>query len=315
MISYRTFRNTDPPAIAAIWQSRAGQRGLVQPVSCDLLEQLVFAKLYFDYRGLIIAWEEGRPVGFAHAGFAPNETRSGLCISQGIICLVLVRPDCAEMEIACGLLQRCEQYLLSKGAAELWGGSSGIRSPFYLGLYGGSSVPGVLDTDVVARRAFAARGYVEKERTVILERDLASFEPAVDRRQMAIRRQMLVEVTSDAPTSSWWEASLYGNFELKRFEAVTRNSRATAGWAVFRSMEAVGTSGVARGAGLLELYVNEQYRRRGVAVFLLTEAFRQFYREGVAVIETQTSQENLAGLALLNKLGFRQIGVGSVFRK
>jgi len=315
MISYRTFRNTDPPAIAAIWRSRAGQRGLVQPVSCDLLEQLVFAKLYFDYRSLVIAWDDGRPLGFAHAGFAPNKARNGLCTSQGIICLLLVRPDCSEMEVACGLLERCEDYLLGKGAVAVWGGSSGVRSPFYLGLYGGSSVPGVLDSDVLARQAYTARGYVETERTVILERDLATFEPAIDRRQMAIRRQMVVEVTVDAPTCSWWEACLYGNFELKRFEVVTRNSRTTAAWAVFRSMEAMGTSGVTRGAGLLELYVNESFRRRGVAVFLLTEAFRQFGREGVSVIETQTAQDNLPGLALLNKLGFRQVGIGSVFRK
>ena len=34
--------------------------------------------------------------------------------------------------------------------------------------------------------------------------------------------------------------------------------------------------------GLIELYVDEAYRRRGLAVFLLSEAFRQFARQGIA---------------------------------
>ena len=39
----------------------------------------------------------------------------------------------------------------------------------------------------------------------------------------------------------------------------------------------------------MELHVDQAFRRRGLAVFLLTEAFRQFLRDGVAVVETQAS--------------------------
>jgi len=45
MLTFRTFRNSDPPVLAALWRSRAGQPGLWQPVSPDLLEQMLFAKL------------------------------------------------------------------------------------------------------------------------------------------------------------------------------------------------------------------------------------------------------------------------------
>ena len=73
MLTYRTFRNTDPPPLASIWRSRAGQQALAQPLSVDLLEQYVFAKLYFDYQGLILACDDGEAVGFAHAGFGPDD--------------------------------------------------------------------------------------------------------------------------------------------------------------------------------------------------------------------------------------------------
>ena len=96
MLTFRPFRNVDPPVLAALWRSRAGQPGLLQPVSPDLLEQLVFAKLYFDYDGLILAHDDGRPVGFAHAGFGPNETRSWISTETGVTCLILTRPDCDE---------------------------------------------------------------------------------------------------------------------------------------------------------------------------------------------------------------------------
>ena len=74
MLRYRTFCNTDPPAITSIWRSHAGRSGVLQPVSVDLFEQLVFGKLYFDYPGLILAFDEGRPVGFAHAALVASLT-------------------------------------------------------------------------------------------------------------------------------------------------------------------------------------------------------------------------------------------------
>ena len=73
MLRYRTFRNTDPPTVVGLWRSRGDQPGLVQPVSVDLFEQFVFGRLYFDYAGLVMAWDGQQPAGFAHAAFGPNE--------------------------------------------------------------------------------------------------------------------------------------------------------------------------------------------------------------------------------------------------
>ena len=121
MLTYRTFRNADPPVLSSLWRSRAGQPGLLQPVSPDLLEQLVFAKLYFDYAGLVLAYDDGQPVGFAHAGFGPNAAANWICTDVGVTCMVLVRPDCAEAEVAAGLLDRCEDYLRRRGATVFYG--------------------------------------------------------------------------------------------------------------------------------------------------------------------------------------------------
>lgn len=315
MLTYRTFRNTDPPVLTDIWRSRIGQRGLRPYVSPDLLEQLVFAKSYFDYRGLIVARDDGRPVGFAHAAFGPDETGDRVSTELGVTCLVMVRPDCAETEVAAGLLERCEQYLGGRGAKVLYGGAIRPLDPFYLGLYGGSELPGVLRSDTVAQQLYRSNGYREIDGTLVLDRELKGFQAVLDRRQMQIRRQMIVEVTADPPPRTWWEACTLGDFDLTRFELVPRGGGLPAAWATFRSMEPTGRVGRVRGVGLIELGVAESLRRRGLATFLLSEAFRQYVRQGVVLVEAQAMQHNTAALAMYRKLGFQRVAQGSVFRK
>ncbi len=316
MLRYRTFRNTDPPVLTALWQSRAGQRGLRQPVWPDLLEQLVFAKLYFDYQGLVLAWEDDRPAGFAHAGFGPNESETALSTEQGVTCIVLVREDCAaQEEAASGLLERCEEYLRGRGARVLYGGAVHPLAPFYLGLYSGSGLPGVLDSDTLARQVFETHAYEQIDRTMILERELGDFEAPIDRRQMQIRRQMVVQLTTDPLPRTWWEACLLAPFDLMWFELVPRGSNTPVARATFRNLDPIGAAGVSRQTGLIDLVVEEHLRRRGLAVFLLSEACRQFQREGVGRLEAQVMQDNRAALGLFYKLGFRQVGQGTVYRK
>lgn len=315
MLAYRTFRNTDPPELTAIWRSRRGQRGLTEAVSPDLFEQLIFAKLYFDYGGLIVAREDGRPVGFAHAAFGSNDRGDDLSTELGVTCMVLVRPDCAESEVAAGLLERCERYLRGRGAKVLYGGGIRPLNPFYLGLYGGSELPGVLDSDLVAREVYGSHGYREIDRTLALRRRLSGFQAVIDRRQMQIRRQMIVEVTADPRPKTWWEACTLGDFDLTRFELIPRGGGTAVAWATFRSMEPTGVSGIGRATGLVELGVDESIRRRGLAVFLLSEAFRQFVSHGILLVEARVMQQNAAALGMYQKLGFNQVGYGSVFRK
>ncbi|MGA2035704.1 MAG: GNAT family N-acetyltransferase [Thermoguttaceae bacterium] len=314
-ITFRTFRNTDPPQLAAIWRSQEGQPNLAQPVSPDLLEQYLFAKLYFDYHGLIVACEDDRLIGFAHAGFGPNEEENGISTELGMTYLLLVRPNGPSLDLAAGLLQRSEAYLREKNAKILYGGGIRPLSAFYFGLYGGSELPGVLETDTLAQQVYPACGYQEIERTLLFRRDLTTFETPMERRQMQIRRQMIVEMTVDPPSRTWWEACVTGEFCLTRFDAVPRGGGAPVASVTFREMELAPGSCPSRSVGLVDLVVEESFRRRGVAIFLLSEAFRQFIRQGATVVQAQAMQHNIAALGMFRKLGFQQESQGSVFRK
>jgi GNAT superfamily N-acetyltransferase len=229
--------------------------------------------------------------------------------------MILVRPDSDEAKVAEELLARSEDYLRNRGAKVIYGGGIRPLNAFYLGLYGGSELPGVLETDRLAHELYASHGYREIERTLLFHRELATFEGTVDRQQMQIRRQMLVEVVVDPPPRTWWEASTLGVFDLVHFALVPRSGGAPVATATFRTMELTPVAVRPESVGLIDIWVEESVRRRGLAIFLLTEAFRQFIKEGTRQVEIRAMQHNLAAQGMYRKLGFEQVCQGSVFRK
>lgn len=288
---------------------------MLQPVSADLFEQLVFAKPYFQYDGLIMAFDDDRPVGFGHAGFGPDATEAELRFETGVTCLLVVHPQYEHRGVAAALLERCEQYLKGCGATTLVGGGLRPLNPFYTGLYGGSELPGVLEVDQVARQAFLDAGYAEGEQTITFHRELSGFRAPIDRQQMQLRRQMSVEMAMDAATHTWWEACTVGDFDLTRFEIKARGGGPILAKAVFRNMDTSGAGGFARAAGLIDLQVDPAHRRQGIATCLVGEALLAFQRQGIVAVEVQAMRQNEAAVHVFGKLGFERVGQGSVYRK
>ena len=315
MLQYRAFRNVDPPTLVSIWRSRSGKPGLRQPVSVDLLEQLVFGKIYFPDTGLFLAFDDDRPVGFAHAAFGPNEARNWISTETGIICMMVVRPDCAEAEVAAGLLETCETYLRQRGANVVYGGAVGRISPFYLGLYGDSDLPGVLDSDTVPRHLYESSGYRPIERTLVFGRDLSDYRPPVDRRQVQYRRRMIVEVTHDPAPKNWWEACTVGDFEVSRFDLIPRGGKSAVARLRVRDSEPTGFFQGGRAIDLMDIHVDQDRRRQGLATYLLRESFRQLTHQGVVRVSGQVTEKNEVGIGLYKKVELEQVDGATVFQK
>jgi ribosomal protein S18 acetylase RimI-like enzyme len=66
---------------------------------------------------------------------------------------------------------------------------------------------------------------------------------------------------------------------------------------------------------MVDLHVPSRLRRKGVASYLLSEAFARLSGRGIVAVEAQTMQTNLPALALYQKLGFAQVDEGVVYRK
>ncbi|MBN2295190.1 MAG: GNAT family N-acetyltransferase [Pirellulales bacterium] len=315
MLEFRTFCNSDPPLLAEIWRSRGSIRGIPCKITPELLEQFVFSRPYFDYEGLILAFEGGRPVGFAHAGFGPNRTHDAISTELGTTCLIMVRPDCNETKVAAELLSKSEEYLASRGTKVIYGGAISPLNAFYLGLYGGSELPGVLQSDAVSRNVYNAAGYKEIDRAIIFKADVHSFRAPMTRQLMQIRRRMLVNIEADFATNNWWEACTLGNFELTRYSLHARTGSSIVAHATLRNMNPTAITGSGGNVGLIDLHVDSRHRRQGVVSFLLSEIFHQLARQGVSAVEVQTMRDNAAAVGLYRKLGFQEIDQGIVFRK
>ena len=238
-----------------------------------------------------------------------------------LLALALALPTCGcllsmdEAEVAGGLLAECEAFLVGRGAKTIHGGPVRKISPFYLGLYGGAELPGVLDSDTVSRRLYQDNGYEVVDRTLIYRRDLSGFRPPVDRRQVQFRRHMTVEVVADLPPSDWWDACTTGDFELTRFYLVPRGQRASVASVTVRDIGSTTASGPGRVAGIMDVDVDPAHRRQGLATYLLHESLRQLSQQGVVQVEGHASEKNTLGISVYEKLGLTHSDQATVFRK
>lgn len=314
MIDYRCFRNDDPPRLAEIWRAADFGPGGFQPMTAAWLESCVYSKPYFDREGLVVALDGDRPVGFAHAGFGPNADRSALSTAAGTTMLVVVVPHDHEEEIAAGLLARTEEYLARRGAGAILGGGTPDLGGFYLGLYGGSNLPGILDSSAAMQGVFRRRGYLEAERIAVMRRPLAGFRPPVGRGQLAIRRATTLRVIDEPARRSWWEAATTTGIALRRYE-IRDAAEILLGAATFWDVQPLATAWGVTTAGLLGVAIEGGKRRQGLASYLVAEALHDLAQEGVTLLETHVSESNEAAIKLFFKLGFEAAAHGTVFRR
>ena len=212
------------------------------------------------------------------------------------------------------LLAAAEDYLRGRGARVLLGGGSAAMRAFYLGLYGGADLPGILDSSAVLRSLFLRSGYVEEERIAVLRRALAGFRPPVNRQQLAIRRATHVRVIDEPGRRDWWEAATTTGIGLRRYELCGEGDRVLGSVSFWDMQPVAGAWGVAA-AGLLDIEVEAGRRREGLAHFLLADALQDLAREGVSLVETHAARSNVPALMLFSKLGFVAVEHGTIFRR
>jgi GNAT superfamily N-acetyltransferase len=318
ILQIRPFRNVDPPKIVSLWRAQPLQRGLAQQVDVSILEALVFAKIYFDPAGFLVAAEGDRVIGFAHAGFGPDSTGSRVSTESGVICLVMVDPQVDFSSVAIPLLKAAEDYLRARGAQLIYGGAIRPVNPFYLGLYGGSELPGVLRSHTNLVQLFESCGYRAIDETLIFQCDLSCFRPPVDRQQLLLKRTYHVGPTMVEQDDNWWTACTSPFQDSMNFaifgDAGTSNGQAI-GHAVFWLMDPLSRGWGCVAVGMTQLFVEEAYRRKGFGTYLVADCLRQLKLSGVNLIEAQTMCHNQAAVKLYRKLGFQQIDQGIVFRK
>ncbi len=315
MYRIRPFRNADPPQLVQLWASQPPQRGLAQPVNVGILEQYLFSKQFFDHQGLLVAEQEGRLVGFVHAGFGPNDEGTDLATDLGTTYMLMVRPDLRQSALPAELLAASEIYLRGRGAKVLYVGGVDHQSAFYLGLYGGSELPGVLLSDTFLHEFARRHSYYECGRVLVVQRDLVRFRAPVTRDLRRMKRHVDLDIEYGPAAADWWDASVYGNLDRIAYRLCHPRTRQILAHCSFWDIEPLASGWGLRAAGLDSLGVEAGERRQGYATYLLSEAFKDLQKRGITLVEAQTMLTNTPATELYKKLGFAPVDHGLILRR
>ena len=307
MIHYRHFINTDPPLIVNVWNQQEALAGQIGKLTVLMCEKHLFSKPYFDPAGLILAFRQVddrvEVAGFVHAGFSKNASGSDVDHSQGVIATLKVLEGPETSEIAAGLIQKACEYLTANGAATVHVGSCFPYAPFYMGLYGGSEVPGALEHDTNFVNACLSNQFVQQDRIIIWQRSLKTFRSIGGRDQMAIRRKYRINTVTDLTPQTWWTNCTLGISQRERLSIFNKVDQAVCGDVSLWDMKPMyGEATQAR--GIYGLNVSEELRRSGIATFLLGEALKQAKQNGIELVEAQTRESEAGVGGVFQKLGF-----------
>jgi ribosomal protein S18 acetylase RimI-like enzyme len=315
VIEYRTFRNGDPPHLVTVWNEALPNRGAFTLRSAAPLDRWVLAKPYFDPAGLIIAAEDGIPVGFGHGGFGPTEDQSALDYSTGVVSMIAVRIAQRRHHVGSELLARTEDYLRGRGATTFYAGGLKPLNPFYFGLYGGSNSPGFLESDPAMRPFFESRGYRDARRCLVLHRKLDAPLNLVDTRFSALRRRFEVQVLPRSRVGTWWQECMLGQLEQFEFRLDEKATGQVAARVLYWEMEGYGWRWNTPAAGVMDIQVRGDLRRQGVGKYLLAQLLRYLQEQYFGVAEVQITEESEAATRLFRAIGFAQVDVGYSYKK
>lgn len=316
MVAYRHFRNADPPHVVRLWNESNLGRGAAQSVSCDEFDGLVIAQTYFDPAGMILATDNDKVVGFVHAGFSANQTKSEISKDTGIICAVIVDPDYRRQGIGRELIRQAEEYLIKSGAKRILAGGADPNDPFYCGLYGGSEPAGFLESDPAAAPFFKALNYVPVERHLVFQRQLGPGGPEVMcvRLINAKRQSKLAAATAYEP-KDWWWSTRHGRLDSMHLGLLPKSGGPLMAKVCVVGLDLYLTGWKLRAIGISNLQVSENQRRKGYGQLLLDEVCRRVREDMIQLAEAHALETDAGGIAVLKSAGFHQVDAGVVFAK
>jgi ribosomal protein S18 acetylase RimI-like enzyme len=314
VIQYRTFRNTDPPALVELWNACFIGRGAASLRGTILLEYFTFAKPYFDPAGLILATADGHTVGFALSGFGPDASLKALDHSKGVVSLIGVLPPFRKQGIGSELLARSEAYLRGKGTKEIFAGPVPGLNPFQFGLYGGCSATGFLESDALARAFFERHHYQRQSTILVMDRALDAPLSIADGRFPAFRPRFEI-FALPLRHMSWWQECVAGPIELHEYRMQDKTTNDIVAQMTLWHMETYSQRWNQHAVGLVDLTVTPALRRQGLAKFFLVQILRHLHEQFFTLIEIPVRESNEEALNLFRGFGFKEVDRGHCFRR
>ena len=313
MISYRPFRNGDPPAVVRLWNAAGLGRGAVGGATVELFDHLLFAQQHFRRESMILAERDGAVVGAALCGFGPAAGGERLDRARGVVAAVLVEPGVRRRGVGRELVDRAVAALRAGGAETISAGQAPPVDPFLVGLYGGSEPAGFLDSDPAAAGLMAACGFRPVRRIAVLHRD-AGREARAGFQALAARRKCHLRVREGHEGADWWRATRHGRLDTLRFELAPKIVAGgdPAAAVTLSGLDLYAARWGVRAVGLHDLSWTAD-ASPAHAQALLLEVLRRLREQAVDVAEIHCEETDADRLAMLERLGFVRVDAGTVY--
>ena len=266
----------------------------IAPLSPDLFIQLVEAKTYFDPKGLFVAHDGGRVIGWIHACIAAgSEPHHKPAETRHRIRMFIYPAD--ELKAGNALVREATAWLTKAGATSIEAFHAKWGYPFYRGLWAGGEplCPAELAHIHVA---LEVGGYKNTQESIFMTAQMPtppkSFKPEID-----------IEF-ADRPATMAHEpmAQSWTGFEPMYTQAMAGTEPAgTIGWVILPHVTRLGAPAM----NIWTMGVREVFRRKGIASALIARAMTLGYERGARFCSVATQLWNAPAHASYAKFGYR----------
>ena len=229
--------------------------------------------------------------------------------------MLMTRNSCSEGSIAGDLLDGCEAYCRTRGSQRIYAMGAPHLSPFYLGLYGGCQIPGVLRNQADVRGVFDRAGYETIDHTLVMHCPLADGAIPIDRSQHLLRRNYDIEAAVNPPNRTWCEAATLGPFARIQFDLIDQTGARPTGEVRVWDMQPLATAWNITVAGLVDMNLSDQQPDIETFRFFIGEVSRFLHRRSIALLEAQYSYQDERAAEVFPGLGFTQVDEADVMCK
>ena len=337
MPTVRSFRNEDPPRLLALW--RRTQRCQYEyrddyastfPLSLNQLQTQILGLPMVDASSVMLAFEGHNLVGYIHTILVPSRDGYAFDNTVGQICFLCVDPDCSDaLETASALIQAGENYLASRGAQKIFGGSPSPSAPFYTGFYGGGEAVGILHSDQISIDAFQAANYQIHQKTCWfyynIQHSLTAYSVLDFSAEMASHYEFYhIKIGEVQKAKTWWEGCTLANgmwydamaHSIQEKRPVARlRVRITCPDASPEMEDVSALYGRTWLASLIELRVHPDFTNERMQDILLDELIRYLIAHNQVFRIEAHAAEGSPLFALLRRQSWKERGNGSVFVK
>lgn len=292
MLQIRTLRDASLTDVIGLYN-----RGIKNnPYSGQLDEatwsDVIVGKPYYSPDEVLVAYDNGRPLGYAHLCHAPNADRSGPDPAVGSIEALFFDP--ARPDAGAALLAASVEQQRTVGAQKILGWSSFSGYPLYRGIFVGLE-PLAREQDRHIVQAFLNAGFEYCQRSVEM---VINYDQPVEEHWPEIGLDFTVGPWM--PTSAWEQATWRG---LEPYRSKVYVGDEQVGSCLYALMPVISRSFGAPVACIGGLGINEQWRRKGIAAVLVARALNHMHSLGARRLVLGTQHDNWAAHATYRKVG------------